>query len=196
MKKEYFEWIKSWCDKTTEKDLPRVLLVGDSITDGYQAKVRELLSGVCYVDYIATSYAIDSPMYVQLVKNFVKDSDYALVHFNHGLHGLHIPTRTYKSLMRKLSDWMLQRTKVVFALSTHVMAEGSKRSSGRWMKIVRPRNKAVLSLAATKNCAVDDLFTVSTTLKERTEDGVHFMPEGYAVLAAKVAESIQAALNQ
>ena len=100
--KEQFEWIHSWCDETALNDLPRVLLVGDSITDGYQAKVRELLKGVCYVDYIATSYAVDSKMYNLLVGAFVADSKYDLIHFNHGLHGIHISKKSYKSRMKKL----------------------------------------------------------------------------------------------
>ena len=58
MQKEQKEWIRAWCDDTNEKDLPRVLLIGDSITNGYQEKVRTLLQGVCYVDFIATSYAL------------------------------------------------------------------------------------------------------------------------------------------
>ena len=88
--KEQFEWIHSWCDEAAQNDLPRVLLVGDSITHSYQEKVRELLRGVCYVDYISTSYAIDTKMYNQLVYNFMTDSKYALIHFNHGLHGIHL----------------------------------------------------------------------------------------------------------
>ena len=39
--KEQFEWIHSWCDETAQNDLPRVLLVGDSITHNYQEKVRQ-----------------------------------------------------------------------------------------------------------------------------------------------------------
>ena len=47
MKKEKYEWIHSWCDEALNNDLPRVLLVGDSITHNYQEKVRELLRGIC-----------------------------------------------------------------------------------------------------------------------------------------------------
>ena len=95
MKKERFEWIQSWCDEADKTDKPRVLLVGDSITRGYQEIVRELLSDVCYVDYLATSYAIDNKLYSTLVEDFAKNSDYAVVHFNHGLHGIHMSPRTY-----------------------------------------------------------------------------------------------------
>ena len=87
MQKEWFEWISSWCDASTQNDLPRILLVGDSISRGYQDKVRALLKGVCYVDYISLSYAIDTPIYNTIIEKFAADSNYALVHFNHGLHG-------------------------------------------------------------------------------------------------------------
>ena len=88
--KEQCEWIHSWCDETAQNDLPRVLLVGDSITNNYQEKVRGLLKGICYVDYISTSYAIDTKIYNQLVYAFMTDSKYDLIHFNHGLHGIHL----------------------------------------------------------------------------------------------------------
>ena len=116
--KERFEWVNSWCDETTSSDLPRVLLVGDSITCGYQEKVRSKLKGVCYVDYISTSYAIDTKIYNDRVSSFFADSDYALIHFNHGLHGAHIYKRTYKSRLKKL----LQRAKngkIVLATTTY-----------------------------------------------------------------------------
>lgn len=38
--KEQFEWIHSWCDEALRDDLPRVLLVGDSITHNYQETVK------------------------------------------------------------------------------------------------------------------------------------------------------------
>lgn len=100
--KETFEWIQSWCDHADKNDLPRVLLVGDSITRAYREKVGELLRGKYYVDYIATSYAIDQPIYVNLITAFAKDSDYALIYFNHGLHGLHMTDRVYGEGVEKL----------------------------------------------------------------------------------------------
>lgn len=31
--KERFEWVQSWCDEALSDDLPRVLLIGDSINE-------------------------------------------------------------------------------------------------------------------------------------------------------------------
>ena len=56
----------------------KVLLIGDSITYNYQNIVREKLKGVAYVDYIATSYGIDTLIYKQLIlKNILLQNLYS-----------------------------------------------------------------------------------------------------------------------
>ena len=196
--KEQFEWIHSWCDETIRNDLPRVLLVGDSITHNYQEKVRQLLKGVCYVDYISTSYAIDTKMYNQLVYTFMTDSRYALIHFNHGLHGIHLSKKSYKSRMNKLLSKMDKDVKLILATSTVVYKEGNKRLDGAWMKRVRERNAAVQEIAEEKGCSVDDLYTVSVSIPKeyRYVDGTHYLQDGYAMLAEAVAECIRKELKK
>ncbi len=196
--KEQFEWIHSWCDETIRNDLPRVLLVGDSITHNYQEKVRQLLKGVCYVDYISTSYAIDTKMYNQLVYTFMTDSRYALIHFNHGLHGIHLSKKSYKSRMNKLLSKMDKDVKLILATSTVVYKEGNKRLDGAWMKRVRERNATVQEIAEEKGCSVDDLYTVSVSIPKeyRYVDGTHYLQGGYAMLAEAVAECIRKELKK
>ncbi len=196
--KEQFEWIHSWCDETIRNDLPRVLIVGDSITHNYQEKVRQLLKGVCYVDYISTSYAIDTKMYNQLVYTFMTDSRYALIHFNHGLHGIHLSKKSYKSRMNKLLSKMDKDVKLILATSTVVYKEGNKRLDGAWMKRVRERNAAVQEIAEEKGCSVDDLYTVSVSIPKeyRYVDGTHYLQDGYAMLAEAVAECIRKELKK
>ena len=196
--KEQFEWIHSWCDETLQDDLPRVLLVGDSITRNYQEKVRELLKGVCYVDYIATSYAIDTKMYNQLIYTFMTDSKYALIHFNHGLHGVHLSKKSYKSRMVKLLSKLDKDVKLILATSTIVYREGNKRLDGAWMKRVRERNAAVQEIAEEKGCGVDDLYTVSASIPKeyRYVDGTHYLKGGNAMLAEMVAECIRKELKK
>lgn len=195
--KEQFEWIHSWCDEAGKADLPRVLLVGDSITHNYQEKVRELLRGVCYVDYVATSYAIDTKIYNHLVYDFMTDSNYALIHFNHGLHGIHMPKRSYKSKLEKLLSKVDKAIKIILTTSTIVYREGNKRLDGAWMKRVRERNAAVREVAVEHGYVVDDLYSVSVSIPKeyRYMDGTHYLQEGYSMLAEKVAECIQRELH-
>ena len=197
MKKEQKEWIRAWCDDTNENDLPRVLLIGDSIVNGYQEKVRELLSGVCYVDFLATSYAIDMPIYHKLVPAFATDSCYDLIHYNNGLHGIHIGKRTYKSGVKKVLKKIADGKKVILATSTIVYKGSTKRKDGAWMKRVRERNAALKELSVELGYDLDDLYEASTTIpfEKRYGDGTHYLVGGYELLAQAVVESIKKALK-
>ena len=97
----------------------------------------------------------------QLVYNFMTDSKYALIHFNHGLHGIHLSKKSYKSRMNKLLSKIDKDVKLILASSTIVYREGNKRLDGAWMKRVRERNAAVQEIAEEKGCTIDDLYTVS-----------------------------------
>ncbi len=193
--KETFEWINSWCDYAPNNDLPRVLLVGDSICQGYQQAVRELLRGKCYVDFFANTYAVDSPIYRALFKLFYKDSHYDLVHFNHGLHGGHMRINTYKNGLEKLL--MNVDTKLTIATSTIVYEEGNDKIHKGWMKLVNKRNEALRELAVTHGYEVNDLFATSAEIPKeyRYQDGIHYVTEGYKVLAKQVAKSITETLG-
>ena len=190
--KETFEWIQSWCDHADKNDLPRVLLVGDSITRAYQEKVRELLRGKYYVDYIATSYAVDQPIYVNLVTAFAKDSDYAAIHFNHGLHGLHMTDKVYGEGVEKLLADIGKGKKVILATSTLVKEKGNARIDYRQTGIVLRRNQVTEKIAARNGYATDDLYAVSANIPNeyRWEDGTHYDEKGSARLAESVARSI------
>lgn len=192
MKKERFEWIHSWCDETLNGDLPRVLLVGDSICHGYQEHVREALREICYVDYVATSYAIDSKMYNNLIATFIKDSKYDVLHINHGLHGKHISKKTYKKRMEKLLAKVGKETKIILATTTYVFQEGNEVPDDSWMERVYERNDVVHELAKEKDYAVDDLYEVSLNIppKDRYDDGTHYTVVGYQTLAKAVVASI------
>ena len=191
--REKYEWIHSWCDETQEHNLPRVLLVGDSIAHGYQEKVRERLRGICRVDYVATSYPIDSKFYNDLVMNFVKDANYDIVHFNHGLHGAHMCKRMYKSRVKQLTEKIAKHAKVVLATTTLAYEEGNKKYNAVWHPLVKARNAALYELAAEKCYVIDDLFTVSKHMPAslRFNDGFHYLSEGYEVFADAVCDCIK-----
>ena len=192
MQKERYEWIHSWCDETLNEDLPRVLLVGDSITHGYQNIVRESLRGKAYVDYISTSYSIDMKIFRDLVNSFVKDSKYSVIHFNHGLHGETMTKRTYEAAMRKMLQ-SFEPCKIIVATSTIVYNEGNKKVNAFWKKKLKDRNGVVFKLAAERFYSVDDLFETSAKIPAdlRTQDGFHYLENGYKILAESVVSSIE-----
>ena len=86
-RKESIEWLNIWCEDTNDLTLPRVGLIGDSITTQTHKIVKEELQGIANVDYLSTSYSILSKAYVGIVEKFIEDSNYQIIYFNYGLHG-------------------------------------------------------------------------------------------------------------
>ena len=74
------------------RHLPRVLLVGDSICNGYQRGVAQILEGKMNVSYWVSSYCVTSPGYLKRLALCLDEAKYDVIHFNNGLHSLGTPT--------------------------------------------------------------------------------------------------------
>ena len=155
-------------------------------------EVRELLKGVAYVDYLSTSYSIDNPLYVNLVKNFYFNSNYDVLHFNHGLHGFHNSIVSYKSRVKKLLE-KLDNKKTIVATTTICYKENNVRFDTKLKKFAEKRNVALLEIAKEKGYAVTDLWNASFSvpIDLRREDGIHYTEQGSGILAQTVAEKIK-----
>lgn len=193
MKQEQFEWIHSWSDNTNNIDLPRVLLIGDSITNGYQEIVREMLRGKYYVDYIATSYTLNSPFFYKLIVNYMNNNKYDIIHLNQGLHGFSMSRKTYEEKLRKLINKIPSSSKVILAESTIVKKPGNKTIDKKWGKKLEERNGSIDKLAKEKNLFINHLYEVSKNIPNdlRNEDGFHYFYSGYQMLAKEVANAIE-----
>lgn len=193
MKQEQFEWIHSWSDNTNNQDLPRVLLIGDSITNGYQEIVRETLRGKCYVDYISTSYTLNSSFFFKLIVNYMNNNKYDVIHLNQGLHGFSMSKKTYKEKLMKLINKIPSSSKVILAESTFVNKPGNKTVDKRWGKKLEERNGAVNELVKEMNLSINHLFEVSKNIPNdlRNEDGTHYLYGGYQMLAKEVVSAIE-----
>lgn len=194
--KEDIEWLRLWCEDTNDETLPRVALIGDSITEGYFRSVFNALKGIARVDVLATSYSIRSAAYQNMVKSFVADSHYAVVHYNYGLHAYSVADDAYESECSAMLEYISARAKVVLGTSTTVLDSDLKTESEYWKEKVRARNQRLEKIANKQGFLVDDLNALSQTLlgEYRAPDGVHFSEKGYKALAKKVAESIKKAL--
>lgn len=198
MKKERFEWVHSWCDYTDKTDLPRILLIGDSITYHYYPIVKEMLKGKFYVDYIANSYSIDMPVYGKIIEGFASDSKYDLIHYNNGLHGFDVSEKRYKKCLEKLVGKLSANAKLVLATSTFIYKKGNEVVPLKEAEIIEKRNLAVYSVAGKNGLAVDDLYAVSCKIDKelRRPDGVHYRKGGSRILAEAVCKSIIENINK
>src|SRR6202046_2262233 len=60
--RESIEWCDIWISHADETNLPRVLLIGDSITRAYYPEVEKRLAGEAYVGRLASSAFISDPI--------------------------------------------------------------------------------------------------------------------------------------
>jgi len=192
---ENVEWSIAYGYHLTDakKDLPRVLLVGDSICGGYEADVRKRLEGTANVSYWISSYCVTSPEYLRLLAFYLDEGKYAVVHFNNGLHSLATPTAAYARGIEtalKLIREKQPQAKLVWTTSTPL------KDAERTTK-VRELNAAAAPLAE-KHCdATDDLFALVDPFEreENWNDMYHHKPLLQDKEADQVATCVRAALQ-
>lgn len=90
---ENVEWQTAYSYHLTDdnRNLPRVLLVGDSICNAYQAGVRNALEGTANVSFWVSSCCVMSANYLKLLSVQLSESRFDVIHFNNGLHSLLTP---------------------------------------------------------------------------------------------------------
>ena len=192
---ENVEWSVSHAYGLTDetRDLPRVLLIGDSICSGYKDGVRERLKGKMNVTYWVSSYCVTSPAYLPLLSVYLDEAKYDVVHFNNGLHSLSTPTDAWAKGFKAALELIRTKqpgAKLVWCSSTP-LANDAKTAKCRELNAAAARVVAELGGIAT-----DDLFALCDPLDRATNwsDVYHFKPEVRAMHVDQVSASVLTAL--
>ena len=188
---ENIEWSIAYAYGLTDetRGLPRVLLVGDSICNGYQEGVRERLKGKMNVSYWISSYCVTSPAYLPLLSVYLDEAKYDVIHFNNGLHSLATPTPAYETGLRKalaLIHGRQPEAKLVWCSSTP-LKDDAKTAKCRELNAAAAR-----VISEFGGIATDDLFALCCPLDRELywSDVFHFKPEARAMQADQVAASV------
>jgi acyl-CoA thioesterase-1 len=182
--------------------LPRVLLIGDSISMGYTLPVRKLLEGKANVHRIPTNGGPTTNGIAHL-KEWLGDSKWDVIHFNWGLHDLKFmpegnrqvsPEDYEKNLSELVKQLKATGATLIWCTTTPVPegVTGVRRDVGD----VAIYNDIALRIMKQNHVAIDDLneFAAGQIDKIQLPKNVHFSTEGSDVLAQQVATSIEAAL--
>ena len=94
--REDIEWIDVWGPHNNDNELPRVLLIGDSITRQYNAGVEQNLDGKAYVERLSTSKSLGDPALFGEIRTMLEQYDFDIIHFNNGLHGAGYTKEQYR----------------------------------------------------------------------------------------------------
>lgn len=189
--------------------LPRVLLLGDSISIGYTLPVRERLQGRANVHRPAENCG-ETARGVASLDKWLGDQKWDVIHFNFGLHDvkyldaagkLVTPDKgrqvaslaEYEANLRTIVA-RLKRTgaKLIFATTTPVPAK----SSGRVEHDEVRYNAVATRVMQELGVSINDLhaFVKARQDKIQRPNNVHFTDAGSAQLGEVVAERIRGAL--
>lgn len=187
---EDYEWDRTWIEKANDKTAKRVLYIGDSISCGTRTSGNKLSGGEMLFDGYGTSKALDNPYYFESLLAFAKQEPKRdAVVFNNGLHGWHLSEEEYERLYKDFVDKLLNEfTDVPLMIVLTTFPINKDYCPDR----VVIRNEIARKIAAERGLEVIDLYTVSQENKNSLcDDGVHFVEEGYDVLAKAVMESLK-----
>ena len=184
--------------------LPRVLLIGDSISIGYTLPVRKALEGKANVHRIPTNGGPTKNGTANLAK-WLGESKWDVIHFNFGLHDLRhmedgkrqVEPADYEANLRVIVA-ALKKTgaKVIFATTTPV-PEG-KLNPPRTFGDVAIYNGIARKVMEENGVAVNDLnAAITPTLAQhQNKADVHFNQAGSEALGQTVAMAVLGALGK
>jgi lysophospholipase L1-like esterase len=182
----------AWDFVKDDPALPRVLLIGDSISRGYTLAVRKQLAGKANVHRAPTNCG-SSVNGVEKLDIWLGQGNWDVIHFNFGIHDVQksIPMETYlKNLEVIVGRLKATGAKVVFATTTPIQSDSTKKQDPA--TAVVERNQAAIEIMKKNQVPVDDLFTAITPKLAEYQNvkDVHFKEEGYDFMGKAVSDSI------
>jgi lysophospholipase L1-like esterase len=195
-------------DAPQSKPLPRVLLIGDSISGGYQLGVKKLLEGKAEV-VKNEGNAQHTGTGLEKLDGWLGDGKWDVIHFNWGLWDMYgwqytKEDRTPPMYEKRLETLVarLEKTgaKLIWATTTPACPEPEGTMLKRWKTeltitpdVERQYLDAALRVMKKHNIQIDDLHALMLPeLKKYSSapDNVHFTGAGYSKLGKQVADAI------
>ena len=184
----------AWDFVKDDPKLPRVLIIGDSVSRGYTLQVRKLLAGKANV-HRAPENCGPTANGLKKLDVWLQDGKWDVIHFNFGIHDRGTAIPEYTQRLEQLVERMKKTgAKLVWASTTPIPDDPPKKQSAA--SIVE-RNLAAAEVMKKHGVAIDDLFADITPQLQKLQNpnDVHFNAAGYDFLGSRVAAAIEAAMK-
>ena len=198
--REATEWCDIWIAQADQAGLPRVLLIGDSITRGYYPEVANRLSGKAAVARLATSAFLSDPMFLKEVTLMLDSMSFDVIQFNNGMHGWQHGEDEYRQAFPEFLATIRKHAphaKLIWANTTPL-----KESSPAKPSEVRPSDERIAApnaiaaeFVTAQKIPTDDLNGLMAGHPEYHSDNIHFNDRGIALQADQVAAEIEKLLK-
>jgi hypothetical protein len=183
----------AWDFVKDDPKLPRVLLIGDSVSRGYTQPTRAALAGVANV-HRAPANCGPTAAGVKNLEVWLGGGKWDVIHFNFGIHDRGTPAADYVNRLEAIVG-RLEKTgaKLVWASTTPIPDNPAQKQTAR--SIVE-KNALAAEVMRKHGIPTDDLFAALTPRLAdlQNPNDVHFTAAGYEFLGAQVAAAIRAAL--
>jgi hypothetical protein len=183
----------AWDFVKDDPKLPRVLLIGDSVSRGYTQPTRAALAGVANV-HRAPANCGPTASGVKNLEVWLGVGKWDVIHFNFGIHDRGTPAADYVQRLEAIVA-RLEKTgaRLVWASTTPIPDNPAQKQTAR--SIVE-KNALAAEVMRKHGIPTDDLFAAITPRLAdlQNPNDVHFTGAGYEFLGARVAAAIRAAL--
>lgn len=187
-----------------EPGLPRVLIIGDSISIGYTIPVRRKLQGQANVHRIPDN-AGSTAVGLRNLTAWLGKQKWDVIHFNFGIHDAkflspgkqQVPPEEYEKNLREIVH-RLQATGARLIWCSITPVPPGELIPPRQFDDVSAYNRIAEEIMASEGVVINDL---NSFIRNRLEGNqkphdVHFTPEGSELLAGQVADAIEAQLSR
>ena len=186
-----------------EPSLPRVLLIGDSIVNGYRAVVCRELAGIASVDTWLTPLNLKSEKLHGDLKRVLAQGPYDVIHFNIGLHGWspgRIPEGEYEPLLRayvKVLQAHGGKAKLIWGSTTQItVRDHPSELDPEHNPTIVERNEIAAGVMAGMDVAVDDLYgLMADKLQLAKGDKFHWQKAACELQGKQVAAFVRKGLE-
>jgi hypothetical protein len=146
----------AWDFVQDDPKLPRVLLIGDSISRGYTQDVRKAMAGKANV-HRAPENCGPTANGVKKIEIWLGDGQWDVIHFNFGIHDRKTPAADYEQRLETLITRMKQTgAKLIFATTTPVPPD--TKDGPELVTQIAEKNEIALRVMKKHGVAIDDLY--------------------------------------
>lgn len=194
--REYIEWCDIWISHANETNLPRVLLIGDSIARDYYPEVEKRLDGKAYVARLTTSRFVSDPVLLKEIELVLDQAKFDVIHFNNGMHGWQHSEVEYRQAFPRLIKAIRShapKARMLWATTTPLRdgkgVTGDTRAEYSDDRIAA-RNALAAEIVTARKIQIVDLNAAVRGRPELHSDNVHFNGQGSQILAARVSAAV------
>jgi len=194
---ESIEWCDIWISHANETNLPRVLLIGDSITRDYYPEVEKRFVGKAFVARLATSRFPADQVLLKEIEVVLDAAKFDVVHFNNGMHGWQHSETEYRNALPDMIKTIrahAPKASLIWATTTP-LRDGKAVTYDTKAEYsderIAARNELAAEIVAAQKIPTNDLNAAVRGHPEFHSDNVHFNGQGVQILAAQVFTAIE-----